>query len=533
LKKSSITGRVVDDTGQPLISASVTMMPAGGNPGPSNEVQTVKSDEDGSFSFNALSDKPYTLTVWGFEDSTAGLYYLPGESITIQVERGAVITGRVTSVDGEPLVGIQVFAKCIRGKGDKPLVGSNSAELSRTRMTDDRGIYRFWGLRPGTYIVSAGRMGGNLITEYDDDSPTYYPSSTLASAAQLVVNSGQELTGIDISYRGYKGHAVSGAITGGTPPHYLEVCLATLGGLDIDGAWLQAAQSAVPFAFARVSDGEYLLTAVRTSGKEILAITPPKAVTVKGADVTGISLNPVPLGSLSGTVQLENDPNLPCAKKTNNALTETVLSLRREGRQNESYPSLIESQLTYAASPDGKGQFAMKRVPPGDYRLEPWLPNEDWYVSAIAAGSGPQQVDAGSKGISIGQGQVISTLNVVIKGGAAGLSGRIVPASTGSTLPSAMRIHLVPADPKQADQPLRFAETEVAGDGSFKFKNLAPGSYRIVARPVEDKDSATPSAYTAQGRARLLREAKNKALVIDLQPCQRQADYVLKYRPRG
>jgi hypothetical protein len=508
-------------------------MPAGGNSDSRNEGQTVRTDEDGSFSFDAIADKPYTVTVYGFEDPATGQYHLPGENITIAVERGGVITGRVTGVQGEPLAGIQVQAKCIRGKGDKPLTGPDSGYyLSRSRITDDRGIYRFWGLQPGVYIVSAGRGGGDVVTEYDDDSPTYYPSSTLGSATQLVVNSGQELTGIDIKYRGYPGHAVSGALTGGNPPSYLEVYLGTPGGVYLDSVSLPATQASGPFAFARVSDGEYVIAALRTSGREVLAISPLKIVTVKGADVTGINLNPVPLGSLSGSIQLENDPKLPCSNKTKNSLAETVLSLRRDGRPNENYPPFIESQLTYAASPDGKGQFAMKKVPAGAYRIESWLPNEDWYLSAITLGSGAEQVDAGSKGISISQGQVISSLSVVMKNGAAGLSGRIVPRSEGSSLPAALRVHLVPAEPTRAGEVLRFAETEAGSDGAFKFKNLAPGSYRIVATPVEGKESAAPSAYTVQGRARLLRETRDKAPVIDLHPCERQADYVLKYGAR-
>src|SRR5262249_35642057 len=121
-----------------------------------------------------------------------------------------------------PLVGIQVLAKCIRAKGDKPLIPAYSWEFSRSRITDDRGMYRFWGLQPGTYIVSAGRgafgFSRGSLTVYDDDSPTYYPSSTLGSATRLELVSGQELTGIDISYRGYTGHAVTGAAAGNTPP---------------------------------------------------------------------------------------------------------------------------------------------------------------------------------------------------------------------------------------------------------------------------------------------------------------------------
>lgn len=532
-RKKSIRGRVVDDTNQPVVGAYVHLAPAGGESGSRNEQLSVRTDEDGGFSFDEIADKPYTVTVIGVEDQAAQ-YHLPGEEITIRVEKGGVITGRVTNADGVPLAGVPVAAKCIRGKGGKPLPRPYlSWELSRSRITDDRGIYRFWGLQPGVYLVSAGPTAfwfdQGLVTPYVDDAPTYYPSSTLASATQIVVNSGQELTGIDIKYRGYTGHEVSGTMTGNSPPSYLQVYFFTLGGDYVHTISLLGEQIAGPFAFARVSDGDYLLIAVRTTGNEIKAISPPKTVTVKDADVTGINLKPLPLGSLSGRIRLENDPKLDCKPKTDNPLAETVISLRMDAPPKERYPVMIELELTYAATPDSRGQFALKKVPAGNYLIESWLPNEDWYLSAMALGSGAQPLDIGTKGITISQGQTISSIAVVIKNGAASLSGRVVPKS-GTALPAGLRVFLIPSEPNRADDRLRFAETEVGSDGSFKLRNLAPGSYHIIARSVKEDDSTRRAADTIEGRTKLLREAGGKEPVIELHACEKKTEHVLILR---
>jgi hypothetical protein len=455
-----------------------------------------------------------------------------------------------------------VLAKCVAAKDGNPLLATHdSYEFSRSRMTDDRGIYRFWDLQPGAYIVSAGPAAFGFrggVTAYDDDSPTYYPSSTLGSATRIIVNSGQELTGVDISYRGYKGHAVSGTSTGNIPPTHLQVYLATQGGDYVDSLWPESGESSGSFAFARVSDGDYQIMATLTSGNDVVAISPPRSVTVKGADITGITLKPVPLGGLSGRIRLEYDPTLDCKNKANNSFAETVLSLRRDGSPREHYPSFMESQLTYAASPDSTGHFVMKRVPAGDYRIESWLPNEDWYVATIdlgataigarataasaigttgtgatatgtsARGQPSQRTDVASRGLAIREGQTVSGLNVVIKNGAAGLSGRVVAKAAGAVLPTHMRVHLMPAEPSRAVERLRFVETEAGGDGSFKFKNLAPGSYHVIVRAVEEKDSTQPVADTVEGRTKLLREAGDKAPVIELRPCERRTDYLLR-----
>jgi len=399
-------------------------------------------------------------------------------------------------------------------------------ETSRSRLTDDRGIYRFWSLLPGLYIVSAGGFSG-LITAYDDDSPTYYPSSTLGSANQLVLNSGQELTGIDIRYRGYTGHAISGTLMGNSPPSYVEVYLFTDNGDYLESISLDPAEATGPFAFAKASDGVYSLVAVRSTENQATAISAPKRVTVNGADISGINLKLLPLGSLSGRITLENDPKLDCKSKKTNKLTEIVLSLRSVGPPKDIYPSFIESQLTNAASPDSDGRFAMKRVPAGDYRIESWAPTDDWYVSTIALGSGARRTDVAPKGIAISAGQIVSGLNVVMKNGAAGFSGDIIPTA-GAALSTDLRVWLVPAEPNRVDERLSFAETEADNNGSFKFKNLAPGSYRIIAHAFHEKDSNGLAADTAEGRRRLLREAGDRAPLVELHPCEKQKGYRLK-----
>jgi hypothetical protein len=547
-KSRSIKGRVVDDAGRPLAGASVILAPAGDFH--SEDRQTVRTSEEGRFSFDPVADMPYTIVVEGFESSDTREYHLPGDDVTIRVEKGGVITGRVTSADGEPLVGLQVVARCVGAKsGNPPLAFFN--ELSRTRLTDDRGIYRFWGLQPAAYVVSAGPARHEVITAYDDDSPTYYPSSTLGSATRLELSNGQELTGIDISYRGYSGHAISGTVQSGMPPGgvqqgYCNVTLSPLGGDDLDSVYLPAGQSSGPFAFSRVSEGEYVVVAVANSRNGVSALSPPRAVSVKGADVTRIDLKLLPLGSLSGRISLQDDPGLGCKNKTRNTLApvlfslkEVVLSLKRDGQPKDDYPSFIQSQLTYAASPDATGLFTMKRVPAGAYRVDIWLPTPDWYVSAITQGSSSAASasrtarDVVSQGISIGEGNAVSGLNVVIKNGAAGLSGRIVvfhEAAADAAVPSSgLMVYLTPVEQGRMAGQLKSYETEAAGDGSYQFKNLPPGRYRIAVRTVQGQEHTQSADQAVQQAGRRLTKSGDKPLVIELHPCERRTDYVLNY----
>jgi len=109
---------------------------------------------------------------------------------------------------------VTVRAFHVRDENGKPTAGSGTIG---ERMTDDRGVYRMYGLLPGTYIVSAGGMtrffGGYGTGAHDQDAPTYAPSATRDTAQEVVVRSGDEATA-DIQYRGEPGHAISGTVSG-------------------------------------------------------------------------------------------------------------------------------------------------------------------------------------------------------------------------------------------------------------------------------------------------------------------------------
>src|SRR5207249_5960500 len=82
----------------------------------------------------------------------------------------------------------------------------------REKTTDDRGVYRIYGLAMGTYVVAAGG-GYNSpynVNAYGTDAPTYAPSSTRDTATEISVRHGEETANVDIRYRDETGHAVSG-----------------------------------------------------------------------------------------------------------------------------------------------------------------------------------------------------------------------------------------------------------------------------------------------------------------------------------
>jgi hypothetical protein len=100
-------------------------------------------------------------------------------------------------------------------------------------------------------------------------------------------------------------------------------------------------------------------------------------------------------------------------------------------------------------------------------------------------------------------------------------------------LPGRLRIHLIPAEASAADEVLRYAEAYAQEDGSFLLSNLAPGKYWLIARAAPDDTMsdrpATPIAWDVSGRAKIRREAMAARNEIELRPCERVKDYVLRF----
>jgi hypothetical protein len=170
-----------------------------------------------------------------------------------------------------------------------------------------------------------------------------------------------------------------------------------------------------------------------------------------------------------------------------------------------------------------KGVFAIRNLRPGPHRIDAELPNEDWYLKSMTM--------TGATRVTVKSGDRVTGLTITLATGAAGLKGKVLPAG-GARLPSRLRAHLVPAETSAKDDLLRFAETPVESDGSFRFANLAPGKYLIITREIPSSEgpdeSARPVAWDAAERAKLRKEAEAAKVEVELNACQRMSGFELK-----
>ena len=114
------------------------------------------------------------------------------EDINFALVPGGVITGRITDADSKPLIEEHVLIIPV----DATYIDER---LLTSIRTDDRGIYRAYGLRKGKYKVSVGQdtpFPGRTRQLYRQ---TFYPSvMDMAKATVIEVTEGSETTNVDI-----------------------------------------------------------------------------------------------------------------------------------------------------------------------------------------------------------------------------------------------------------------------------------------------------------------------------------------------
>jgi hypothetical protein len=560
-----ITGRVINEEGSGMPSVTVNLMPVAADrrPAQGGSQNRTATDEDGNFKFTELPQRVYWVAASAtkgyvqrpvsISERKDGGYHRIGANVTITMIKGGAITGRVTNAIGEPMIGVQVNAAMTRDAEGNPIrVGGN-----RQRFTDDRGVYRIYGLQAGTYVVfTRNNAYSPFPSPYDHDAPTYHPSSTRETATEVTVTTGDEASGVDIRYRGELGRVISGMVTGGREPSspYSGITVMLISG--DDGVYVAGSNvvrrddGTSGFSIHGVSDGEYEVIARRggANNEESFA-SAPRRIVVKGADVGGIELKLLPLGSISGKFALEAAP-AACESNRKFSLEEALLNLRYETKPSGSAPA---RSLSITNGLTEKGEFTVYNLEANNYFLEPRLPNENWYVKSItSAASTPasarsaaaRPADRARSGIALKAGEKISGVTVTLADGAGAVSGKVTPAKAtagalageGSRLPSRLRVHLVPAETVAASDVLRYAETFARSDGSFSLSNIAPGKYWLAARAAPDDEPIdgppAPVAWNAIERAKLRKEAESIKTEVELKPCQRVEDQVVKLYER-
>jgi hypothetical protein len=270
---ASIKGRVVDAATKAPLSRARVGLSGSSQRGP------VLTDDGGAFVFSGLPAGTYSFFIErngylsaSWPDSSRWVRRLEGpirlaatdnlENVTLAIERGGVVAGKVMTATGEPITGAQVS-----------LVGLAAPTFTRSGTTNDLGDYRVADLPPGRYVLRAqlrAMTNDPPDTPLSGPLPTYYPGTLQRSEAQeLVVGRGGEVTEANL-------RLVEGMLS------LLDVTVTHTDGRPADSAMLTVSSTAEPpmAGFGRgirngvgrleLPPGEYTLQAEAPSGLQTM-----------------------------------------------------------------------------------------------------------------------------------------------------------------------------------------------------------------------------------------------------------------------
>lgn len=260
-------------------------------------------------------------------DNSAGrmIFISEGENvdgIDFALARGGVITGKVIDADGRPVIQQQVnvyradaWDQRLRGQ-TQPIFATRGAA------TDDRGIYRVFGLTPGRYKVAVGRGDDTVQTPQLPGRATYtrvfHPDIIdPAKATVIEVGEGSETTNVDISLeRPVDTYAVSGrSIDGekGSPMSGVRVALERVGvGPYQTYSNFGTTNAQGEFIIDGVAPGKYVFSVINGPGNGLFLETTPVEVTDE--NIAGVILRLSKGASVSGVVAIENENPTALAK---------------------------------------------------------------------------------------------------------------------------------------------------------------------------------------------------------------------------
>lgn len=395
------------------------------------------------------------------------------EGIDFSLVRGAVITGRVTDANGHPVIQEQV--RIYRAESFDQGRPQQPAQIypATTTTTDDRGIYRIFGLASGRYKVAAGRsdetFSGSIMVSRISYNQVFHPDvSDQAKATVIEVSEGGEATGVDIALGrvaetfNAAGRVVDGDT--GLPVPNLRFGLQRIVGnrteyvnslVSTNGQGSFVAENLIPGKY-----GVFLMSEPNSEGR-IESMT----FEILDQDISGLTVRLVKGASVSGVIVLETTDTHALQKLTQVQMQGYVANPGIGGGMGQSATSTI--------GPDAS--FRLAGLPAGmlNLRLSGVFGSDQGKGLAISRIERDGLVQP--RAFEIREGEQITGIRVFASYGTATLRG-VVNIENG-TLPTGGFIYV--RMNKVGETSTTIQSSRADARGHFLFEDLAAGDYDV------------------------------------------------------
>lgn len=497
---------VKSGTSEPLKKAKISLQKAN-DPNSGTSTQT---DASGHFAIQNVEAGNYRLQVQrtGFVsqfygESSSGrrggvLALNPGRNVQDLLFRmvpWAVISGRITDEDGEPVPHVTVEAMrrhTWEGKRDLQTYGQ--------AQTDDVGEFRLFGLAKGLYFVRAkvrdywqhaprdlgsADPGSSAQTGY---APVYFPGTTdVARAVAVDLAPGEEFSSVNFTLIPVRTLHIRGHVFDAVLGQPAKDCTLML--VHHDPSVSNFADSRVgmtscedsAFQFSDLPPGTYFVYAILNDpGKQRSARI---SIDLVNTNFDEVSLTVGPGFELTGRVLVEGRAALD--------LSQIHFWLR----DPEQYFNVGGHAVL---RPDGT--LTIENIPEGNYHIDAGGPSTgsapDTYIKAARANG----EDFLEKGLAVGAGSSRRPLEIVLSTAGARIDGSVADENN---LPSAGAVVTLVPEGDHRKQFRLYMTTTTDQYGQFVLRGIAPGTYKLFSwREVEDNGWEDPeflAPFESQG----------------------------------
>jgi hypothetical protein len=525
--RATLSGIVTKDPGsEPVKKALIELIAESQSDGGN---YTAVTGVDGSFRMENILPGRYRMFVErpGFQEidkhhrRTEGrtLALAAGQEmkdLVIHLQAAAVIEGRVTDEDGDPMAESQVAVlrrTFVAGRSHWEQVGAER--------TNDLGEYRIPGLAAGSYFVSVTpppdfrslldassavpadlrrnvAAASEVATAYQT---TYYPGTRDRSqAASIQLHAGDDFP-VNFSLTPSPSLTIRGSVVNLPPGSTAAIMLQSRDfSLVLNGAEMRKDGS---FEIRDVAPGAYtILATVDNAAAPMMA---RQALQITSANVEGLRLAPQTGGSIRGRLRRE------AGSAARPDPSQMFLLLRSADGDDDALGAFaMQESFSTLAHVNADGTFEWKNVPAGHYSVQiseaGAMP--DWFLKSVAAGR-----DAMDSGFSISGGT--TTLDLVASANGAVAEGI---ATNQKDEPVADAVIVAVPEARFRSHPDRYRKAVTDQSGRFILRGMPPGDYTLFAWESVDGDAYyNPEflkSYEGQGKALSLTEGERKSLRI-------------------